>query len=172
MENIKNNNATASIKLRDLLKIEPTLLDNLSLSTDTQTKKFKDMFVACFNDYEIGGETIVQFKQFMEDTFACNKDYFQEFIDLYEYKINFLDGYVSSFEEDTNTSTKDYNLPNKKVSDERGYLSDLVEQDINHTFSKKGGVNVVDQKFNYLNKLRNVYREFVEMFRPCFLLVY
>lgn len=172
MENIMNNNATASIKFRDYIKLYPDCLEVLQMETDEQTTNLRKVFTAYFNDYEIGGETPVQFQQFLEDVYWDNHLFYQNYINVYEHKIDFLDGYISTFTEDANTENKNYDLPNKKVESVEGYLSNMDKSNSSHSYTKKGGVNVVDQKFNYLNKLKNVYKEFVEEFKPCFLLVY
>lgn len=240
MEIMKNNNAYKTIKLRDLLKVDNSVLDILQMKTPEQTQKLQRMFKALFNDYEIGGETPTQFNEFVEDVHSEYIDYYQEVIDTYEEKINYLDGYksITNIEDNvnrnevyskskngsyntsnnfTNSETtsgslsseiknKDFSLPHKQVDSVTGYLTAQKDNDenktvsnvgsntgsntINHTdgeeenrdntitanntqvITKTGGANVVDQKFNYINKLRNVYKEFAEKFSVCFLQVY
>lgn len=172
MESIINNNAYSTIKFRDYIKLFPSCLDNLKMSTDDQTSKLKKVFTAYFNDYEIGGETPEMFQQFLLDCYNENYDYYQEYINVYEDKINYLDGYITTTEESNHGQNKEYDLPHKQVSSEEGYLSRLAKADATSTYTKKGGINVVDQKFNYMKKLKNIYKEFVEKFKPCFLLIY
>lgn len=240
MEILRKNNATKTIKLRDLLKLDNSVLDILVMRTPEQSEKLKSMFKAIFNEYEIGGETPTMFKNFVTDVHAEYIDYYQELIDTYEEKINYLDGYKSTTEiydnntrnenynhtkvgnyndtenyNDTKSSEgestsenkdKDYSLPHKQVDSVTGYLSGQHDHDgtnqINssttvsssnvkahtdreeelrnntitannsQTITKVGGANVVDQKFNYIKKLRNVYKEFVEQFSVCFLQIY
>lgn len=172
MEKIINNNAYSTIKFRDFIQLFPTCLDKLTMATDEQTAEFKKVFTAYFNDYEIGGETPRMFEDDLLDCYNMNIKYYQEYINIYEDKINYLDGYISTIEETNHGQNKDYDLPHKQVSSEEGYLSKMSKNDNSSTYTKKGGVNVVDQKFNYLKKLKNVYKEFVEQFKCCFLLVY
>lgn len=237
---MKANNATATIKLCDVLRICPNVLSVLQMKTQEQTEKLLSVFKGKFNQYEIGGETIIQFKDFISDVYYENINYYQELIDVYEQQIDFLDGYKQTVVEsnnrsrnelyntnkshtDTNTETatssgsrttnvsdntkdKDYNLPHKQVDEVSGYLSSQHDKDYESdidvsgsgtmstnenksgeeeekrnntitandytTVTKTGGANVVDQKFNYMNKLRNVYSEFAEKFSVCFLQVY
>lgn len=172
MEAIINNNAYSTIKFRDYIKLYPNCLDKLQMSTSKQTKQLQDTFTAYFNDYEIGGETPEMFQQFLWDTFTKNYYYYQEYIDTYETKINFLDGYKSTKTETDNGQSRNYDLPHKQVSSEEGYLTFMNKTNVSNTITKTGGANVVDQKFTYLKRLRNVYTEFVEQFKCCFLLIY
>lgn len=172
MELVMNNNATATVKFRDYIKLYPNCLDILKMSTDVQTENLRSVFKAYFNDYEVGGETSVQFQQFLEDVYYENYLFYQRYVDVYEDKINYLDGYVSEYTENIDTENKNYDLPHKKVDGADGYMTDKQQGNSSTTYTKKGGVNVVDQKFNYMNKLKNVYKEFVEEFKCCFLLVY
>lgn len=240
LEILKNNNAAATIKLRDVLKLCPNALDILQMKTPEQTEKLLTVFKGKFNQYEIGGETIAQFIEFLKDVYDENIYYYQELIDVYEQQINYLDGYkqtisetnvrdrnelyntnksnditqtedaTSSGHKDTtsndNTVDKNYTLPHKQVDSVSGYMSsqqtkdntitagvagsgsmsttktnqDREEEHRNNTITandstlitKTGGANVVDQKFNYMKKLRNVYSEFAEKFSVCFLQVY
>lgn len=240
LEILKNNNATATIKLRDVLKLCPNVLDTLQMKTPEQTEKLLTVFKGKFNQCEIGGETIAQFIEFLKDVYDENIYYYQELIDVYEQQINYLDGYKQTITEvnnrdrnelyktsksgdvtynenssssgrrDTssndNTVDKNYTLPHKQVDNVSGYISsqaskdntnnvgvtgsgnlettktntDREEEERNNTITandstsiiKTGGANVVDQKFNYMKKLRNIYGEFAEKFSVCFLQVY
>ena len=196
----------ATITLYDLLKMNEKFLDIFELDTDEQTNKFKEMFKSRFDIYEIGGETIPLFKRYLENTFNIKKDYYQELINDYEQKINYLDGYISNeiinddythnenYERNNNALSTTQNeqinidLPNKNISTE--YPTSKIKNNDNMTSSvnetsknsrirnnkinttKKGGVNILEQKRQYQKYLRNVYLEFVDEFKNCFVLIY
>lgn len=90
--------AVNTITLHDALEIDATLLDFISLSTEAQTTKFKNMFIARWDIYELAGETIPLSKRFLKNKFDTNKDYYQELIDDYENKITYLNGIISTEE--------------------------------------------------------------------------
>ena len=193
-----NENTMSSMTLHEALEIDEHLLDFISLQTEEQTTKFKNMFIARYDIYEIGGETIPLTKRFLTNKFNIYKDYYQELINDYENKINYLNGivdsevvmYVDSSNGDVNksynsNSNTDYiDLPNKTVSP--NYVSKKdntaqTSQDAQHyedsksgnkSISRNGGVNILEQKKEYQKYLRNVYLEFAERFKDCFVLVY
>lgn len=91
--------------LYNILEDYPNLLENLVLSTEERTTKFKEMFVSKFFNYESGCETIGLFKLTIENLFKSHKDYYEELLDVYETKINYLDG-IKTIHNITNTNNK------------------------------------------------------------------
>ena len=184
--------------LEEALVKDPTLLDNLQMSTTTQTTTFKDIFKARWNIYECAGFSIEEFKKFIENKFKSWLPYYQELIDDYENRITYLDGVVNS-EIHSETYTADGSvdktdnasrnnvyteLPNKVTSKEYPSNKDdtsesLVSQqsyEDSHnkgvTITSKGDVNILEQKIKYQKYLRNVYLEFANKFDVCFVLLY
>lgn len=88
--------AVNTMTLHDVINQYPNFLDFISLKTTEQTTKFKEIFSARWDIYELGGETVALSKRFLTNKFNCYKDYYQELIDDYENKINYLNGIVSS----------------------------------------------------------------------------
>lgn len=183
-----------TITLHDALLKEPTLLDNLTLSTTERTDKFKNFFIAKWFNYEISGETIPMFKALIENRFNTLKDYYEELITAYEIKIDMLDGkMVTITRDDTKNDTfnrnvnlngenKIYDLPRTSVAENKPtQKSDIVNSNVEdsttnktlkQTISKKGGVNVIDLKRDYMKLIRNVYIDFVTNFDTCFIDLY
>lgn len=183
-----------TITLHDALLKEPTLLDNLTLSTTERTDKFKNFFIAKWFNYEISGETIPMFKALIENRFNTLKDYYEELITAYEIKIDMLDGkMVTITRDDTKNDTfnrnvnlngenKIYDLPRTSVTENKPtQKSDIVNSNVEdsttnktlkQTISKKGGVNVIDLKRDYMKLIRNVYIDFVTNFDTCFIDLY
>ena len=121
----------SSLTLRDVLKIEPTVLDNLSMSTSDRTIKFKNMFKAYYNSKSIAGETIELFKLWIEDKFNAYKDYYEDMLTVYEKEIALDDGIVttithtdvgSNTEEGTNSDTS--SRTDASSNDESGTTSE------------------------------------------------
>lgn len=198
--------SVATITLHDLLEMNSNFLSIFNLEKNEQTEKFKNMFMARYDIYEIGGETIPLFKRYLENTFNMKKDYYQELINDYEDKIDYLNGYVSHIETNDNyehnenyernnqvesitgDNTNNIDLPNKQTNAE--YITSKIKRDnsqnanINETTSnnrtrkndiivnKTGGVNILQQKDYYQKYLKNVYLDFVDEFKTCFVLIY
>lgn len=239
-----------TITLHDALLKNPTLLDNLTLSTTERTEKFKSMLISRWAYYEISGETIPVFKFLIENRFGQLKDWYEELITAYETKIEMLDGELetitrddtkkesgsrsselngnvktngtitdkttsqgtneTTFNKDSTTELKHFDLPrtnqteNKpSASDNTAYNevstnsitenkngtntnttdttstnsasttgSDTKDATLKQTITKKGGVNVIELKRDYMKLLRNIYLEFAEDFKTCFLDLY
>lgn len=185
-----NDYAYVSMTLNDALKIDENFLEDLTLSTTEQTNKLIEMFKSKWDIYEIAGETLEFSKRLIKDKWYTIKDYYQELINDYENKINYLKGYVS-----TTTITKDdeetykfgrkvessnIDLPNKTTSGTyvssknivENSNSDVVNRDNVETITKDGDVNILEQKMKYQKYLRNVYLECVEQFKDCFAQIY
>ncbi len=190
--------AFSTMTLHDALIADNTLLDFISLSTQAQTDKFKEIFSARWDIYEIGGETIPLAKRFFANKFNIKKDYYQELIDDYENKIDYLDGIISnegvSYTESNDgsqsknrmgTENTDFiDLPNKQTTSNYISKKNNTNESIseaqsyedskagNKIITRSGDVNILEQKKEYQNYLRNVYLEFAEEFKDCFVLLY
>lgn len=172
-----------TITLHDLLINEPTLLDNLTLSTAERTEKFKNMFIAKWDVYEINTETVKMFKLILINKFNTLKDYYEELISAYETKINMLDGKLTSItREDTEDNNQiysgeslNYDLPrtnsaeNKPSSKSNNSGNTNDNKRFNQTITTKGEENVISLKTQYMKMLRNIYYEFVNDFETCFM---
>ena len=118
--------------LYDTLIDEPDLLDNFKFIINSRTSKFKDIFKATWNGYEIGAETVKMFKFNIENVFKQNVDYYEELLNAYDEKINMLDGIKTTTNIDENydetiddtlqstqngsdTNTASYNSINKRI---------------------------------------------------------
>ena len=262
MNKINFEYSYSSLTLRDVLKIEPTLLDDLTMSTAERTNKFRNMFKAYYNSKSIAGETIELFKLWIGDKFSTYKDYYEDMITEYEKSILLDDGIVttithtdigSNTEEGTNSDTSSRNdsstndesgtntqtgsgtdstsgtrgvetddntdnidLPNRTTTgeyvssreknhidtDETTSSSTTKSESISGSYSKgneysnessidnsgeynkegsysktitetrKGGVNVIEQREKALAYIRNLYLEFVKKFEDCFSCIY
>ena len=192
----------SSMTLHDVLIEEPTLLDDLVLETEIQTSLFKQAFISRYNLYDIGGETIPLFKLMIKGKFDLNKNYYQQLITEYVKSINYEDGYkeietITEENDSTGTSNQDsdgmntnkrtfYDLPYKQTS-ERYATTETIDDNTsnvniqgtyssndnkNITKTKTGNVNVLEQKIKYMKFIRDIYRDFVEVFRECFSLIY
>jgi hypothetical protein len=184
--------------LEEALVKDPTLLDNLQMSTTAQTTMFKDIFKARWNIYECAGFSIAEFKKFIENKFKSWLPYYQELIDDYENRITYQDGIVNS-EIHSETYTADGSvdktdtasrnnvyteLPNKVTNKEYPSNKDDTNENLvsqqsyedSHskglTITRTGDVNILEQKIKYQKYLRNIYLEFANKFDVCFVLLY
>lgn len=190
MNKIMYEYSYTSITLRDALKLNPDLLENLTLSTTNRTKLFQDMFKAYYNSKSIAGETVELFKLWIEDTFNVNKDYYENILNEYEKELDLDEGFVltrehrdngsSSGTASSNSNTDNIDLPNKPTTNE--YVSDRVKNNASSNNSDSynkylketvsGNVNTLEQREKALKFIRNYYLEFVKKFDDCFAHVY
>lgn len=185
-----NYPASYSITLYDAIKYDATLLDGFNFTNPVYTVEFKNHFINKFGIYEIGAETIELFKVYITNRFNLNKEYFEKLLDKYYEKLNETDGYYH-FEEHTisknesgnstgNSNLQNIDLPNKVTNKEyvtsknNSNNTDNYTTNNNETFNetRKGGVNVIDQRERILKYIRNIFLELVEKFKDCFCLLY
>ena len=186
--------AKYTIQFRDVLELYPTLLDELQFTNEDDTTKFIKMLKNKWFIYEIGGETIEEFKTYLTTTFNEYIEYYEEMLNAYKTEINMLDGIKTSItydetkQQDTsldNSGTsedKTFGLPNKTTSTdyltERGTINNTARETFsdtttkNHSIQRTGGVNVIELKREYMNLIRNLYSEFADKFQKCFITLY
>ena len=149
----------------------------------TRIEKLMSMIDAKFYNWEVYTLDEVMFKQSMTAIFKKHKDYYAEMLDTYETEINFLDGdkVTTEYENDGDSTPRavyestTYDLPRSSSTIDRPTTKSrnggVDGKDSTHnegTSTRKGG-NVIDLKKKYLALIRNLYEEFAEKFRPCFI---
>ena len=188
--------ARYTMQLCDALREDPTLLDGFTFNDSTLDDPFKAVFTAYFYSYEIAGETIDEFKDFITNKFKVNKGYYEELMEAYKTKINMLDGRLEEisreFEQtqtnsgsDSNTqSDMHYDLPRTAQAGDKPSTKDAVNQsttygkkvNINTNVDKvttKGGINVIELKKGYMDMLRDIQQEFCRKeFMVCFITMF
>lgn len=187
-----------TITLRDALKYETDLLDNLEMSTDTRTQNFINMFKSIYNSKSIGAETISLFRYWIEDKFNEVKDYYEKKLDIYEMELNGNDGNKitrsltenngSTVSNTTNTDITDtvtnYDLPRSSnaTAIPTTQATDVQDKDATSTSTGTGNrslsetitgdVNVIEQREKWLNYIRNIYKDMCNEFKDCFAIIY
>lgn len=188
--------AKYTMQFCDALREDPTLLDGFSFDDSTLNAPFKAVFTAYYYSYEIGGETIKEFKDFITNRFKVAKSYYEELIKAYNTKIDMLDGkktttsrelrqtVVNSGSDSNSNSNEYYELPRSTASEDKpttksksvnqtdyGKTSTTTKDYDNLTI--KGGINVIELKKGYLDMLRNIQEEFCRKeFMSCFITMY
>lgn len=81
-----------TMTLRDVIKSNPDILDNMNLSTTDRTNNFKDMFISMYNNKSIGAETVTLFQYWIEDKFNEIKRTYEQQLDVYEKALDGDDG--------------------------------------------------------------------------------
>lgn len=149
-----------TITLRDLLREEPTLLSDIFTfdGDDERADKFIKVFTGMYNIYEIGAETVEEFKVFLQSVYDENIDFYIELLNAYETRIEMLDGAKSMRE------TEVIDLPSKQTTNE--YVSS--KERVKFT----GAVNVIELKRQYMDIIKNIYKDFATDFKTCFCLIY
>ena len=99
--------AKFTMTYQEALSIDPTILNGIDLDTKEHSDKLKAMITDRYWNWEIGGETLGEFKAMLSHRFRTIRDYYIELIQAYETKINMLDGKKTSVIIDENTTSKD-----------------------------------------------------------------
>lgn len=161
-----------------------------------------NMFLSMYRYYEICDEDDTVFISCISDKFNEYKAYYKELYDNYTKEYDYAVGNkkvvsrsdTSHSESDDNvvssnaSTDKQYDLPNKVVDpdEENGYLtgkdthdgSSSVNNTTDHdsTYGSTITTEYKDEfltlKRQYLNQIRNLYHEFCEKFKECFIQIY
>lgn len=159
-----------------------------------------DMFMSVYRFYEINDKDEDIFVQCVTDTYNEYHDYYKELFDNYTKAYDFAtqnkrtttrtDTSQSAKQEivsnTNNGKTEHFDLPNKTVSSPDGYLDEVTKDSgTNTTTGSTNGSNnygsevitqydneFLDLKRQYLNQIRNVYHEFCDKFKDCFIQIY
>lgn len=164
--------------------------------------KLLDMFLRKYRYYEICDKEESVFVQCVRDVFYEYLDYYTELLTNYNKEYDYALGNKKTMTRtDTTESNKngtvaaendnvhrEYDLPNKVVdaSSEDGYLtakdtnkgSSSASTEENNSSEYGSSIETVyhdeflDLKRKYLNQIRNVYEEFADKFKDCFLHIY
>lgn len=162
----------------------------------------EEQFYSLWNFYEINDNDKSIFIQTLQDTYNEHRDYYKELLTNYlkEYDYSTGNRHTTTRNDSESTSKtrtssgsnyngrKEYDLPNKTVnpSDESGYLTGKVintetsedtseeegNSEVNGTTTTVYGEQFLRLKREYLNQIRNIYREFAQRFSDSFLHIY
>lgn len=118
--------AKFTMTYQEAVGIDPTIPYALSLDTEVHTEKLREMLMDYYWCWEIGGETIGEFKQMLTRRFYSIKDYYIELLGAYETKIDMLDGKKSTttINEDTTgteTSSSESHTTGSGTSDNKNF---------------------------------------------------
>lgn len=102
-------NANFTICFKDAVEIAPDIMNVIVMSTESRTSSLRDMLHAVYDIKEISGETIPEFKVFLQTKFNQYKQYYEELLDVYESQINWQGGEILNIEDNTtNNRSKVY----------------------------------------------------------------
>lgn len=168
--------------------------DNIVLSTTERSTMLKDAIRAMWGVWEIGGETIGEFEEFMLETLNEHRHYYEQMLDGYDREYDYETGLsdvttsTTTGESDTTgtSATNDkgihVDLPNKQIDandiykyPDSGDSNETSTNTIDSTTSKTTGeitrtynARYLDLKRAYLNQVKDLYREYAERFSECF----
>lgn len=183
-------NAVFTMCFKDVKEIAPHVLDNIQMSTPARTKALTLALSARYDIYEIAGETIPEFQLFLTNTFNQWVFYFEQLLDAYEQEFDWRLGDVETLDITHGTdmtrvmspaivtTTENYDLPRSSTSESRPSSktistpsgTDTVEDDGERTEQgTRSLVNLVKQRMDFMRSVRNLYADFAEKFKPCFL---
>lgn len=147
---------------------------NISLSTPERSKKLQDALLARWRIYEICGETYGEFKYFMIDTLNVHKKYYEEMIDNYDKEFDYSVATIRKTKSKGNQKNVNVDLPNKKIDaiDIYSYPSSGDKTDSENEISYEHPDIFLTLKKQYMNQIRDLYREYAEKFSDCFIHIY
>ena len=174
----------------------------LLFNSFTNNSSLYDMFISMYRFNEICDKDEAIFYTCVSDVFNEFKEYYKELYNNYVKQYDYATGNTRVVERhdtghsESNDHTygssestgRNYDLPNKVVNpnEEDGYLTSKDKRDgsnqVNNitdhdntygsTVTTKYNNEFLDLKRKYLNQIRNLYHEFCEKFKDCFIHVY
>lgn len=99
--------AKFTMTYQEALSIDPSVTNGITLDTEAHTEKLRAMIIDRYWNWEIGGETLGEFKSMLLHRFRTIRDYYIELLTAYETKINMLDGKKTAIIIDEDTTSKD-----------------------------------------------------------------
>lgn len=176
-------------------------MQDLNMGESSRNNAFLDMFTSMYNLCEIGAETPDLFRKMVTDTFNEYKDYYNQLLDAYEKQYDYATGNkkitIRSETVDTDTDRISKNidnnkhteieLPNKQVSNPDDSYPSAIDKDESNSKNVSNAKaktvreytdtveykdEFIDLKNKYIEQIRNVYKEFCEKFKDCFMIIY
>lgn len=195
------NEAKYTTLLNDISDESKTTLETLLDAFGTD-EMLTAIFYAKYRYYEICDKDESIFLQCVNDVYDEHKKYYLELLENYNKEYDYAtgnkrivsrdDSAVASHNKDVSgkseSTSKEYDLPNKTVdpNDEFGYLTGADKNENENQVSDVGSSTsdshsdvttiyadeFLDLKRKYLAQIRNVYSEFADKFKDCFLHIY
>lgn len=174
------------------------IAENIKMSTPERTKNLLDMIAAMWDYYEIAGETIGVFKLIFKNKFNEHLRYYEEMLDNYEKEFDYATATTRTYTNTRTGTTKGdstsnntdkslyVDLPNKKI-DENNYWTTPSRGDKTDNENTSTANTSTEEEFKheetnselflrlknqYLNQIRDLYREFSDRFSSCFLHIF
>ena len=181
---------SVSITLHNALQVDNTIFGDIIFGSSEQTNELINTIKTMYDYYDIGFSTITMFKRYLTNEINTKKAYYLQILNEYQKEFDYMQGYVSSQtdsiiessnSENSNTRENDFiDLPNKITSSNYITSKENSNNSSNANYvnnrsnaiNKKGGVNILEQKKQYLKYIRNVYYDFAKDLRNCFAIIY
>ena len=153
------------MELNEALRIDPTILTQMTMNSQETTLAFQEMFKNTYYWNEIASETLPRFKLLVEQTFLKYKDYYEKALEIYNSDVDWKAGWLTAIKESTlskdirdenSTSNGTQNVDNSQTN------IDLPNYTGTGTPSSKvetGGSNTMSSTKNY-NTNNNTERNF------------
>lgn len=94
------------MELNEALRIDPTILTQMTMNSQETTLAFQEMFKNTYYWYEIASETLPRFKLLVEQTFLKYKDYYEKALEIYNSDVDWKAGWLTTIKESTSSSDK------------------------------------------------------------------
>lgn len=184
----------------DFLDRKSDIID-ADMLADMIKAKFR-YYEICDDTYDENTDRYSVFLNCLEDTYNEYYKFYEELLENYKKEYDYATGNKRivqrndssssessrSAEGKSNNTNREYDLPNKVVSptDENGYLTGKTTDDGGNSLDENKSATAelessvttifadefLDLKRKYLAQIRNVYSEFADKFKDCFLHIY
>ena len=133
------------------------------MSTQERTASLQLALLSRWRMYEVSGETVQQCKVMFEDVLNEFKPYYEDMITNYDKEFD----YASAVSHKTTNETIHVELPNKKIDPNDIYSYPTSGDKATIEYEDKSRFLML--KAQYLNQIQDLYREFANRFRDCFI---
>lgn len=154
---------------------------------DNKSNSIRNMINSVWDMYEISGETMGEFQLFLLSTFNEYQSYYKELLDNYEKKFEWdtkgLTRTTTSNRTGSSTDNSEgitVDLPNKVIDKadyfkypsgaDKGTANNSSTSDETRTVTMND--NFIFMKNQYMNQIKNLYREFALKFSDCFVHIF
>lgn len=167
-------NAKFTITLYDTLKQVPNFFDFIDFIDEEHTNQLINSIRSMWDIYEIAGESISEQLKYMTDTYNEYKSYYAEKINEYDKKLEWTEYDHVTTEGTSGSKSIHSDLPNKQIDpdDYFAYPTDTDKGDSESSTTTTDKSKLIYLRKQYINQIKDYYREFALRFANDFIHMY
>lgn len=158
--------------LYNIINIDKTDIwknSNFVLPDFVNIDKIKEMFNAEYLYNEIGVETVGQFMTRLDNKVLLLNDKYTKLFNAFNIEFTNNDIYANNIGEFL-TSSKLYRTPQTQINQVGNYLTEQQDNEGNEQILR--GMTKAEAREIYVDKLRNIYYEYIQEFKDLFMKIY